>query len=83
MPLPFALARTVTWSAPWPVPRPPVRHLVLRRDANRIGVCCYLFPGAGLASGDLYDVWTRIQVTSAADAARSRAILQLHLAALG
>jgi hypothetical protein len=48
---------------------------------DRIGVS-YSFLGAQLASGDLYDPWTRIQNTSAADLTHSRAILERHLAAL-
>jgi transcriptional regulator with XRE-family HTH domain len=50
---------------------------------DRIGVCYYPVLGAGLASGsDLYDLWARIENTSAADPAQSRAILERHLAAL-
>lgn len=48
---------------------------------DRIGVS-YSFLGAQLAFGDLYDPWTRIQNTSAADLTHSRAILERHLAAL-
>ena len=49
---------------------------------DRIGVC-YPVLGAELASGsDLYDLWARIENTSAADPAQSRAILERHLAAL-
>jgi hypothetical protein len=50
---------------------------------DRIGVCYYPVPGAELASGDLYyDLRARIQDTSAAGPAQSRAILERHLAAL-
>ena len=49
---------------------------------DRIGVCYYPVIGAELASGDLYDAWTRIENTAAADPAQSRAILERHLAAL-
>jgi Domain of unknown function (DUF5753) len=48
---------------------------------DRIGVT-YSVLGAELASGDLYDLWTRIENTSAAGPAQSRAILERHLAAL-
>ena len=48
---------------------------------DRIGVS-YSVLGAQLASGSLYDLWVRIESTSAADPARSRAILERHLAAL-
>jgi hypothetical protein len=48
---------------------------------DRIGVS-YTFLGAQLASGDLYDLWTRMQNTSAAGLAQSRAILERHLAGL-
>lgn len=50
--------------------------------ADRIGVGYYPVIGAELASGDLYDVWDRIERSSAADLAESRAILERHLAAL-
>jgi hypothetical protein len=50
---------------------------------DRIGVCYYPVLGTELASGsDLYDLWVRIEKTSAADPAQSRAILERHLAAL-
>ena len=49
---------------------------------GRIGVCHYPVLGAGIASGDLYDTWARIESTAAADPAHSRAILERHLAAL-
>jgi hypothetical protein len=50
---------------------------------DRIGVCYYPVLGAELASGsDLYGLWARIESTSAADPAQSRAILERHLAAL-
>jgi Domain of unknown function (DUF5753) len=49
---------------------------------DRIGVCYLPFLGAELASRDLYDVWTRIENTSAADLTQSRAILERRLAAL-
>ncbi len=49
---------------------------------DRIGVCYTPVLGAQLASGDLYDVWARIEDASAADLAQSRAILEQHLAAL-
>ena len=48
---------------------------------DRIGVT-YTVLGAELAIADLYDLWTRIENTSAADPAQSRAILERHLAAL-
>jgi len=50
--------------------------------ADRIGVCYYPVIGAELASGDLYDVWTRVESDSAAGQPASRAILERHLAAL-
>ncbi len=51
---------------------------------DRIGVCYYPVLGAELAPGDLYyDLWARIQDTSAAGVTQSRAILERHLAALG
>jgi len=49
---------------------------------DRIGVCYYPVLGAELASGDLYDAWTHIENTTAADPTQSRAILERHLAAL-
>ena len=50
---------------------------------DRIGVCYYPVLGAELASGsDLYDLWARIESTSAAGPAQSRAILERHLAVL-
>ncbi len=50
---------------------------------DRIGVCYYPVLGAELAAGDLYyDLWARIQGTSAASLTQSRAILGRHLAAL-
>jgi transcriptional regulator with XRE-family HTH domain len=49
---------------------------------DRIGVCYYPVLGAELASGDLYDLWARIENTSAAGLAHSRAILERHLTAL-
>ena len=50
---------------------------------DRIGVCYYPVLGAELSSGDLYyDLCARIQDTSAACPAQSRAILERHLAAL-
>jgi hypothetical protein len=50
---------------------------------DRIGVCYSPVLGAELASGsDLYGLWARIESTSAADPAQSRAILERHLAAL-
>ena len=49
---------------------------------DRIGVCYYPVLGAELASGDLSDLQARIESTSAADPAQSRAILEGHLAAL-
>jgi transcriptional regulator with XRE-family HTH domain len=48
---------------------------------DRIGVS-YSVLGTELATGDLYDLWTRIENTSAADRTQSRAILERHLAAL-
>ena len=48
---------------------------------DRIGVS-YSFLGAELASGDLYDAWTRIENISAADLTQSRAILERHMGAL-
>jgi transcriptional regulator with XRE-family HTH domain len=51
--------------------------------ADRIGVSYYPVLGAQLASGgDAYDLWTRIENTTAAGPADSRAILERHLAAL-
>jgi transcriptional regulator with XRE-family HTH domain len=49
---------------------------------DRIGVRYLPFLGAELAPGGLYDVWARIESTSAADPAQSRALLERHLAAL-
>ncbi len=50
---------------------------------DRIGVCYYPVLGAELASGELYyDLWARIQDTSAAGPAQSRATHERHLAAL-
>jgi transcriptional regulator with XRE-family HTH domain len=49
---------------------------------DRIGVCYLPCLGAELASGDLYDLWARIESTSAAGPAQSRAILERHLAVL-
>jgi hypothetical protein len=46
---------------------------------DRIGVRYIPFLGAELASGDLYDLWARIQTTLAADPDQSRAILERHL----
>jgi hypothetical protein len=50
---------------------------------DRIGVSYLPFLGAELASGDLYDVWARIETTLAADPAQSRAILERHLSGTG
>jgi hypothetical protein len=47
---------------------------------DRIGVT-YTVLGYQLESGELYDLWTRIENTSAADLAHSRAILERHLVA--
>jgi hypothetical protein len=47
---------------------------------DRIGVT-YTVLGYQLESGELYDLWTRIETTSAADLAHSRAILERHLIA--
>jgi transcriptional regulator with XRE-family HTH domain len=49
---------------------------------DRIGVCYYPVLGTEIASGDLYDAWTRIKSTAAAGLPQSRAILERHLAAL-
>jgi hypothetical protein len=49
---------------------------------DRIGVT-YSVLGVELAPSDLYDLWTRIETTSAAGPAHSRAILERHLADLG
>ena len=49
---------------------------------DRISVCYYAVLGAELASGDLYDGWTRIEDTLAVGLTQSRAILEWHLAAL-
>jgi transcriptional regulator with XRE-family HTH domain len=50
---------------------------------DRIGVSYYPVLGAELASGAAaYDLWTRIENTAAAGPARSRAILERHLAVL-
>jgi transcriptional regulator with XRE-family HTH domain len=49
---------------------------------DRIGVRYLPFLGAELAPGDLYDLWARIETTSAADPAQSRAILERHLASM-
>ena len=47
---------------------------------DRIGVT-YTVLGYQLESGELYDLWTQIETTSAADLAHSRAILERHLIA--
>ena len=49
---------------------------------DRIGVSYYPVLGAELASGDMYDLWARIENTAAAGPAQSRAILERHLTAL-
>jgi len=49
---------------------------------DRIGVCYLPFLGAQIASGDLYDVWSRIETIAAVGLAESRAILERHLSAL-
>jgi transcriptional regulator with XRE-family HTH domain len=49
---------------------------------DRIGVRYLPFLGAELAPADLYDLWARIETTSAADPAQSRAILERHLASM-
>ncbi len=49
---------------------------------DRIGVCYYPVLGAEIASGDLYDAWSRIETVAAADPAQSRVLLERHLAAL-
>jgi hypothetical protein len=50
---------------------------------DRIGVNYYPVLGAELTSGGgLYDLWTHIETTSAADPTHSRAILERHLTAL-
>ena len=50
--------------------------------AGRIGVRHIPFLGAELASGDLYDLWARIETRLAADPDQSRAILERHLASM-
>jgi transcriptional regulator with XRE-family HTH domain len=51
--------------------------------SDRIGVA-YSILGVQFASPkDLYDLWTRIETTSAADESHSRVILERHLAGLG
>jgi transcriptional regulator with XRE-family HTH domain len=49
---------------------------------DRIGVRYLPFLGAELAPGGLYDLWARIETTSAAAPAQSRAILERHLASM-
>ncbi len=49
---------------------------------DRIGVAYPAVIGVRLASGDaLYDIWTHIETTVAADPTESRTILERHLAA--
>lgn len=50
--------------------------------SDRIGVVHLPIIGAEIASGDLYDIWSRIETIAAADLTESRAILERHLAAL-
>jgi hypothetical protein len=50
--------------------------------ADRIGVRYIPFLGTELASGELYDLWARIEDTLAAGPAQSRAILERHLASM-
>jgi hypothetical protein len=50
---------------------------------DRIGVSYSAILGAELAPKSLHDAWARIENNLAADPARSRAILERHLAALG
>ena len=49
---------------------------------DRVGVCYYPVLGPQITSGDLHDVWSRIEATAAAGLPQSRAILERHLAAL-
>jgi hypothetical protein len=49
---------------------------------DRIGVSYYPVLGAELASGDVYDLWTRIENTAAAGPAQSPAVLERHLTTL-
>jgi hypothetical protein len=50
--------------------------------ADRIGVSYFPVLGAELTSGDLYDLWTRIETMSAADVTQSQVILERRLSAL-
>jgi transcriptional regulator with XRE-family HTH domain len=55
--------------------------LAFAGTTDRIGVS-YTILGYQLESADLHNLWTRIETSSAADPAHSRAILDHHLAAL-
>jgi hypothetical protein len=59
-----------------------VTRLSFAGTTDRIGVRYIPFLGAELASGDLYDLWARIETTLAADPDQSRAILERHLASM-
>ncbi|HEY2262854.1 MAG TPA: Scr1 family TA system antitoxin-like transcriptional regulator [Streptosporangiaceae bacterium] len=50
--------------------------------ADRIGVRYIPFLGTEVASGELYDLWARIEDTLAAGPDQSRAILERHLASM-
>jgi Domain of unknown function (DUF5753)/Helix-turn-helix domain len=80
---PHASVRVVPKDAPfWEKRGYQFDVLCFAGTADRIGVT-YTVLGTQLASGDLYDLWTRIETTTAADPAHSRVILERHLAALG
>ena len=80
---PHATVRVIPKDAPfWEKRGSNFDILSFAGTTDRIGVCHYPILGAELAYGDLYDVWARIETTSAADEAQSRVILERHLAAL-
>jgi len=49
---------------------------------DRIGVCYVPVLGAEIASGEIYDLWSRIESTAAAGLTQSQAILERRLAGL-
>jgi hypothetical protein len=59
-----------------------VAELSFAGTADRIGVRYIPFLGTELASGELYDLWARIEDTLAAGPDQSRAILERHLASM-
>jgi transcriptional regulator with XRE-family HTH domain len=80
---PQATVRVIPSSAPfWESRGYQFDILAFAGTTDRIGVS-YTVLGYQLESGDdLHSLWTRIATTSAADPARSRAILEQHLGAL-